>query len=249
MKPVLRPYSNASASAKALQKWLQENGFPKLKRTQHPKPNRFVINWGSSQPVSSMCLNFPEDVADASNKLKSFDCMWGYVNIPDYTTDKEVAQEWIDKGHMVVGRKLLNSHSGKGIVLFDSETITSNLECPLYVQYKKKRKEFRVHVFNGKVIDVQQKKRRLGGGVSSNYIRNHSNGWVFCRDNVTLPEDAAEQAIKAVDALCLTFGAVDIIWNEKENKSYVLEVNTAPGLEGTTLEKYGKAIKEILVNV
>jgi D-alanine-D-alanine ligase-like ATP-grasp enzyme len=36
----------------------------------------------------------------------------------------------------------------------------------------------------------------------------------------------------------LDFGAVDVIWNEKEDKYYVLEVNTACGLEGTTLDKY-----------
>jgi D-alanine-D-alanine ligase-like ATP-grasp enzyme len=36
----------------------------------------------------------------------------------------------------------------------------------------------------------------------------------------------------------LDFGAVDIIYNAKRNECYVLEVNTAPGLEGTTVEKY-----------
>ena len=47
-------------------------------------------------------------------------------------------------------------------------------------------------------------------------------------------------------AVGLKIGAVDIIWNELENKCYVLEINTAPGLEGTTLVKYTEAIlKEI----
>ena len=47
-------------------------------------------------------------------------------------------------------------------------------------------------------------------------------------------------------AIDLQFGAVDIIWNEKENKCYVLEINTAPGLVGTTLTKYTEAFtKEI----
>ena len=43
-------------------------------------------------------------------------------------------------------------------------------------------------------------------------------------------------------AVGLKFGAVDLIWNELENKSYVLEINTAPGLTGATLEKYAQAI-------
>jgi D-alanine-D-alanine ligase-like ATP-grasp enzyme len=49
------------------------------------------------------------------------------------------------------------------------------------------------------------------------------------------------EAIKAVNCLGLYFGAADVIWNDKEQRAYVLEVNTAPGLEGTTLENYANA--------
>ncbi|MNY81884.1 hypothetical protein D3C86_2236870 [compost metagenome] len=49
----------------------------------------------------------------------------------------------------------------------------------------------------------------------------------------------------AVNALGLDFGAADVIWNDHRKQAFVLEVNTAPGLTGTTLEKYAKALKEI----
>ena len=42
----------------------------------------------------------------------------------------------------------------------------------------------------------------------------------------------------------LDFGAVDVLWNERQQKAYVCEVNTAPGLEGITLDNYLKEIKE-----
>ena len=74
------------------------------------------------------------------------------------------------------------------------------------------------------------------------YVRNLANGWVFCRDNVVEPDGLRDAAVSACAALGLDFGAVDIIWNERENKCYVLEVNTAPGLQGTTLENYANAI-------
>jgi len=32
------------------------------------------------------------------------------------------------------------------------------------------------------------------------------------------------------------------IWSEKQNKCFVLEVNSRPGMEGTTVEKYAAAI-------
>jgi glutathione synthase/RimK-type ligase-like ATP-grasp enzyme len=40
----------------------------------------------------------------------------------------------------------------------------------------------------------------------------------------------------------LDFGAVDIGHRLIDNQFFVFEVNTAPGLEGTTLDKYAKAI-------
>jgi len=65
---------------------------------------------------------------------------------------------------------------------------------------------------------------------------------VFCRDGIAPCTVRNSISIAAVDALCLDFGAVDIIYNEHEDKYYVLEVNSAPGLEGTTLEKYVEAL-------
>jgi D-alanine-D-alanine ligase-like ATP-grasp enzyme len=44
----------------------------------------------------------------------------------------------------------------------------------------------------------------------------------------------------------LDFGAVDVIYNRAQDKAYVLEVNTAPGLEGSTLDNYVEAIQKVL---
>jgi glutathione synthase/RimK-type ligase-like ATP-grasp enzyme len=140
---------------------------------------------------------------------------------------------------------VLNGHSGRGIVLSTSDNGHPLVNAPLYVKYKKKRKEFRVHVFQGAIIDVAEKRRMRAErrpDIFDGYIRNHANGWVFCRNSVVRPADLEGSALAACAALGLDFGAVDIIWNERENKSYVLEVNTAPGLMGTTLTNYANAI-------
>ncbi|GAG47489.1 unnamed protein product, partial [marine sediment metagenome] len=76
-------------------------------------------------------------------------------------------------------------------------------------------------------------------------IRNTDNGWVYCRGGVDAPEAVITAAVRAVDCLGLDFGAVDIGYNEHYDRCAVFEVNTAPGLEGTTLDKYFEAFRTV----
>jgi glutathione synthase/RimK-type ligase-like ATP-grasp enzyme len=211
-----------------------------------------VINWGSSTSPSRWKwtttdgdINNPLAVTLAANKYHSFRCFKeNDVPTPDWTIDRDEAQAWINDGDVVIVRHLLSGHSGQGIEVVQEGVLP---HAPLYTKYKKKRAEYRVHVFKGEVIDTVQKKNRNSEQRPENFstfIRSHATGWVFCRDGVT-PSDARDAtAIAAVRALCLDFGAVDIIYNELENKYYVLEVNSAPGIQGSTLDKYVEAIYE-----
>lgn len=164
------------------------------------------------------------------------------VTCPKFTKDKEQAKSLIDtKTGRIVARQLLNSSSGKGISIHDKDADLPN--APLYVQYVPKKKEYRVHVYNNAVIDVAEKRKRKGHeGDRDTQVRNLANGYVFCRDNITEPSELRELAVNACKALGRSQGAVDVIWNEKQGKCYVLEVNSNPGMEGTTLEKYANAI-------
>lgn len=251
MKPIrIFPYNFRVSAAREIVNYLRQKGFDALRvypdKKYIPQQNHLIINWGNSKipkwftpkiyPVNSY---YSVDLA--VNKILSFITMsQSGVSVPEFTTVQMEAKSWLQKGKQVIGRKSIKGKGGEGIILMDSEE--DFVECPLYTLYKPKRKEFRIHVFNGKVIDFQEKRKKKGGFNGNSKIRTHSNGWVFCRENVILPEDAAEQAIKACDSLYLDFGGVDLIWNEKENKSYVLEVNSAPGIEGTTVTKYAESI-------
>lgn len=211
-----------------------------------PRQTDINLNWGmSNYPLwgrNISPLNKPYKVAKAVNKLHTFQALQDKCNIPQWTTMPQEAAAWIEEGKDVICRTKLTGFGGDGIVYCEAKDHVI-VEAPLYVQYKKKKKEFRVHVFKGEVIDVTQKKKRKDfDGEINTKIRNYANGWVYCRDDIVVPEDLRTQAILAVNAIGLDFGAVDIIYNEKENKSYVLEINTAPGLEGTTIEVYKNAI-------
>lgn len=219
------------------------------------RPWTKLINWGCGRPpvglvTPGVVSNSFTAVATASNKLSTFRALENVdgVCIPVFSTDGDVAKGWLRDGIGVVCRTKLSGHSGDGIVLvtqLDQEIV----QAPLYVQYVKKQKEFRVHVAFGEVIDVQEKRKRrdLPEEFTTNFqVRNHQTGWVYCREEIIEPIELRSMAISAVLALGLDFGAVDMIWNEKRNECYVLEVNTAPGIENTTVEKYAEVFVKAL---
>ena len=219
---VLVNYKRGSASIKNLRELLS----PKIvyrDSPYEPRRNDLIVNWGCSNVGFEVDYNKPAFVAIAQNKLDTFYRLKAAdVSIPDFTESREEAIAW---NTTVVERHTLTGHSGQGIVVTEAGNEVGH--CPLYVKYKKKKAEYRVHTSHWCTIDVQQKRKRQGG-VENTKIRNHTNGWVFCHDNVNPPDDVLKQAKDAVFALGLHFGAVDVIWNEHEQKAYVLEVNTAP---------------------
>ena len=209
-----------------------------------------LINWGSgSLPArikTRRILNAPASVQKAANKISAFKAMEGKANIPEFTTSMEKAIEWAEQGNTVVCRKLVNGHGGAGIVL--AEKKEEVVKAPLYTKYVPKKDEYRVHVMGGEMIHKQRKARRRDvEDENVNWkIRNHDNGFIFQVNDFEIPQDAIDQSIAAVNALGLDFGAVDVIWSAKEQKAYVLEVNTAPGVSGTTLEKYNEGFRKLL---
>lgn len=169
---------------------------------------------------------------------------WFYaqgITALEYTDCANVASHWVAEGHTVFGRKLLASSCGKGIVVFDAEHPVTP-DCPLYTKYKKKKREFRVHVFKDKVVRVVEKKLRSEwNGPRESKIRNLANGYVFCGcDNP--PDGIAALAIKAAQVVQSDFKGVDIGYNEKANELFVIEVNSAPGIEGQNVQAYVNAI-------
>ena len=49
-----------------------------------------------------------------------------------------------------------------------------------------------------------------------------------------------------METLNLDIGGVDVVYRAGQDAAYVIEVNTAPGIEGTTVEKYAQKLREWL---
>ena len=253
MRPIIYPYKMGSQSARALAESLRDLRAKRVRPNGNYRSyrNHMLINWGNPSDPSfnyfNHCLNHPDHVVVAQNKLTSLMALRGegVTNIPDFAIERSEAEQWLSEGYLVVCRELLRGSGGRGITLASDPS--ELISAPLYTKYIKKAKEYRVHVFQGEVIHVQEKrKRRDIPKEEVNFkIRNHDNGWVFCMEDVVVPDVCRQLAIASVAALRLDFGAVDIIWNKRHDRYYTLEVNTAPGLEGTTLERYSNAIRRL----
>ena len=251
LRPIIYPYNLYSKSAKALSDSLSDVRCKRVRENGNYLyyNNHVIINWGNCNipkwiTKNTNIINSPDSICIAQNKHKSFDAMLDNVRIPAFTTEKEYAKEWIHNDRVAVARTLLRGCGGRGIQLVDD---VDNLpDCALYTRYVKKSDEYRIHIFMGTIIFAQKKMLRNESTGNNFQIRNYDNGWIFGSKNIAIPQDVVEQALLAVKALNLDFGAVDVGWQETSQKAFVYEVNTAPALEGTTLRLYSQQVRRLL---
>lgn len=252
------PYKSASKSAKSL------SNIMGIKRIKHNNSRYngggIVINWGATRfPIwerQTLVLNYPLAVVTSTNKLHLFNLIHNnnltHNNrpiIPDFCDNINRAREMIRDGNVVLCRTLLSSHSGRGIVV--AETEEQLVEAPLYTRYLPKKLEYRIHLGKNpetnhiSVIDCQQKIRDPNKNPTSWKVRSHDNGFIYVRNNIHLNPDILKACVQVFQISGLDFGAIDVIYNEKRNEINVLEINTAPGLEGQTVNSYAEFFNNV----
>lgn len=255
IKYYIYPWKIGSRSAKALSEALGGKLLKLEGSAFQPRENKKVVNWGSSEcPWEG--LNTGVGIKAVSNKLVWFRHLknlqdtfpqMSLPRVPNWTSSRTEALGW---GVPVMARTVLNGHSGQGIVYKEATEVADLPEAPLYVQYIPKEAEYRVHVFNNEVIDVQRKIRDPEREPSDWKIRSHQNGFIYTRNDSegraykdVVETDVITQSKRALACSGLVFGGVDVVVNKKGH-AYVLEVNSAPGLEGASVEVYRDAIKK-----
>jgi hypothetical protein len=252
------PYRQGSKGAKALADALGGKVLKLQGSSYQVRPGDALINWGNTQPTSQVVpsfqddigaryFNYPQLIKTASNKKEFFNALYGgglQDLIPSFWLN---AADIPDDAFPVVCRTVLAGHSGDGIVIAASRD--NLVPAPLYVSYVKKTDEYRIHVgrrgLQGEIISIQKKKRRLDHDSPNWQVRNHQNGFVYAREGVVPPTSITAVSVRALLATGLDFGAVDVIWNQQQERPYVLEINTAPGLEGTTVEDYARFFRNL----
>ena len=245
----VQAYGNGkSKSARVLARAL---GVLRIKSTGsrfRGKNSDIVINWGKPKSIIANVTyaNPIESVIKASNKLICLETLDREgLSIPKYFK----SLYGLPTDMKLVARTTVTGHSGRGIVVGTQQELWNNeVNAPLYTEYIEKKAEYRVIVVNGKAVDIKvKKKKRDWEGERDEVVWNHSNGYVFVRNGGVFNYMLPCVGVAAVEALGLNYGAVDII--EDENDLYVLEVNTAFGLEGETIERVAKEMKCLITNL
>ena len=237
----------------------------------HPKrkirPGTIIFNYGRSvypvwlnEAIDNRCriINTPYAVGRCVDKLETLQFLDdGGIPIPHFTYEHESAynvQQLADNKTLVV-RHIVNGKKGKGIEFIkDGEDVPS---APLYTAYYDKTHEYRVHVFDGKVIDFVQKKRmgkkklaKLGLDKPNMLVRNRGLGWAFCRNDIDHDPLIERIAIDACADLGIDYAGVDILAKWEGGKlidAVVCEVNSAPGMsDKNTFKAYTDAIQHAI---
>jgi glutathione synthase/RimK-type ligase-like ATP-grasp enzyme len=195
------------------------------------RSNGCTINWGRSR--TNAVLN--PDISNSTNKriMRQLFAQ-NDVPMPRMVDVQDIIgfDYYFNKPFKIVGRP---DHHTKGRGFWLCQSIL-DIQRAIRGTHKKKAAthfmeyidaphEYRVHIFLGKSIRISEKK----------FDEDHSYTTIKPTGNVKHVRKAAK---KAVEALGLDFGAVDILATDDE--CWVLEVNAAPGLGGTMPALYAE---------
>jgi len=175
-------------------------------------------------------LNDPKLVETLRDKLGFLAKISGVVSTVDFTMDIEQAGQWLKQGKdVVVYPKINGKHTTQPFVTIDeTELVIYKSDGHLYTKYYPKSNEYRVYIFGGEIFKIEELITR-SKTVLHEKIRLYGSGYnyVTCElDN----EEICGKALKTIEHLGLTFGAVDIIYNKLMDQSFVIGVKTEPSL-------------------
>jgi glutathione synthase/RimK-type ligase-like ATP-grasp enzyme len=194
------------------------------------------INWGKR--VANTILN--PDTSNVANKRK-MRLLFAEHGVPMpklYTLHEAHAK--VKEGRLIVGRP--DKHSkGRGLWRVNSNDsfmramrgTRKKRAATHFMEWVEAPREYRVHIFKGRSIRISEKKFGEKGVTSTgNYVTIKP----------TEPIGHVRRAAKkAVEAVGLDFGAVDILADDEN--CWVLEVNSAPGLGGSLPRLYAQVFR------
>ena len=156
------------------------------------------------------------------------------------------------------GTDILTANYGGHDSCADIVTITDITSFAFATRYIPPEREYRIHIGKtrqGNFYSIcAQRKYQPDNLIATSYIiRSWAHGWRFytIRNLNNIPPNVLLYSKRAIQALGLDFGAVDILTTDEKSddglrKAYILEVNTAPGLDERTAKRYADYFRKRL---
>jgi predicted ATP-grasp superfamily ATP-dependent carboligase len=209
-----------------------------------PNNPEVLIRWGNAQfpdidRRAGNVLNTASAINTAGDKLRSLRLLSeAGVTVPKFSVEPPRDGTWLGRNRRGFG--------GKDIVVYQQGVkAVGGGVSEFFTEFIPNEREYRLHVVGGNVVRVQRKYLERPEARASEFIKNHKNGYVFKAPQRSLRQNRLEMAVQSVEALGLSFGAVDAVV-DYDGTMYVLEVNTAPACAPLTAQAYTDGLRGLL---
>lgn len=197
--------------------------------------NSVIIRWGTRENIkanNSIIYNKAGVIANATNKLVSRQLFIKKgVNTPRLLNQVD---DYVNG--IIIARPLIHSKGKNFVVLNNRQELENHWRAGWYYsEFIDKVREFRVHVGHSKVLALMEKHNPENGNIAWNRAVNSSKPFTRITQSQSDEQEllpVLQEAIKAVNAIGLDMGGVDVIL-DSSGIAYILEVNTAPTLNSS----------------
>lgn len=242
-------------TARLLAKELEADYAEVFIETDCPK-HHLLVRYGNSTTMArgNILINSQESVKSAADKptcrarllRNHVPCPAVWASSWNRTTGRpEIIPEFpatFGHGEAYIARPRYHSRGQDfNIVRSEAEAKAFILRGYYLQEIVKKATEFRLFMFNSKIMEASQKVQARAN--ADMMIRNHRRGWNFMHipvANLSVPlKDACRKASNAID---INFCAIDCCLDEAGNP-WILEINSAPGLIGRKVVALAERIR------
>lgn len=205
----------------------------KILKNKRVRNSDIVIRYGNSTSMTPRCtleINTPQAVHNASNKLVMLQTLIANdIKVPLNTTNfnaESLDSLRNEEGFFFV-RGSNNSVRYDNTTRYGDQYVTKEI---------KNKREYRVHVFDGKIMGVYRKQPNNETDKLLKADNCHFHRCVM--DNTKFGQEGIDLSIKAVQAVGLMFGGVDIVYDKTTKKYTILEVNSSPSLNSANIKRF-----------
>lgn len=188
---------------------------------------------------SSFEINTPTMIRTMNNKpLTRRLLQEGHVRIPLTYFSKAEVERSRHARFPLIGRGQYHLQ-GKGVVICNNlRDVNRDMKSRYWSEIIDKDREYRVYVFFGKVVGMEEKVPKDRNKVVWNY---HAGNSVF--ESIkwkNYPLSVCKLAVQAAECIGVDFSAVDLI--SKDDDHYVLELNASPSCSKSKCRRIAQAL-------